>query len=49
MIDMKANRNDENCPTCSKRLVKVGRNGKFRCSNPHCSVIFVKKHNDRKS
>jgi len=49
MMNAKANKNVEECPTCRKRLARVGRNGKFRCSNPKCSVIFVRKDNDRES
>jgi tRNA(Ile2) C34 agmatinyltransferase TiaS len=48
-MNKKANRNAENCPACRKRLTKIGRNGKFRCSNPKCSVVFVRKDDDRKS
>lgn len=43
MTDMKANKNAEQCPTCSKPLTKVGRAGKFRCSNPQCLVVFVRR------
>ena len=49
MMNAKSNKNVEECPTCRKRLVRVGRNGKFRCSNPNCSVVFVRKDNDRGS
>jgi uncharacterized Zn finger protein (UPF0148 family) len=49
MINKKTNKNAEKCPTCRKPLAKVGHTGKFRCSNPKCSVIFVKRYNDRKS
>jgi len=48
-MNKKANKNAEKCPTCQKTLAKVGRNGKFRCSNPGCSVVFVRKDDDRKS
>ena len=47
MMNAKANKNVEECPTCRKRLARVGRNGKFRCSNPNCSVVFVRKDDDR--
>jgi len=48
MMNKKANKNVEKCPTCGKPLVKVGRNGKFRCSNPGCPVIFAGSDDDRK-
>jgi len=43
MMNEKANKDADKCPTCGKRLTKVGRNGKSRCSNPGCRVIFVRK------
>jgi tRNA(Ile2) C34 agmatinyltransferase TiaS len=49
MMDTKANKNAEKCPTCRKALAKVGRTGKFRCSNPECLVVFVSRDVDRKS
>ncbi len=44
MMNKKAIKNADKCPTCGKRLAKVGRNGKFRCSNPECRVIFVRRN-----
>jgi hypothetical protein len=49
MTDTKANKNGERCPTCRKLLTKVGRNGKFRCCNPACPLVFVEKDDDKKS
>jgi ssDNA-binding Zn-finger/Zn-ribbon topoisomerase 1 len=49
MKDTRANKNGEKCPTCTKPLTKVGRTGKFRCSNPQCSVIFVRRDDGRRS
>ena len=49
MTDTKANKNVERCPTCRKPLTKVGRNGKFRCCNPACPVVFVGRDGDKKS
>ncbi len=49
MMDTKANKNAEKCPTCGKPLAKVGRTGRFRCSNPECLVIFVRRDDCRKS
>jgi len=49
MMDKKTSKNTEKCPACRKSLARVGRNGKFRCSNPRCSVVFVRLDNDKKS
>jgi hypothetical protein len=49
MTNTKANKNVERCLTCSKPLTKVGRNGNYRCCNPACRVVFVRKDDDRKS
>ena len=49
MMDKKANKNAERCPTCRKPLTKVGSAGKFRCSNPECLVVFVRGDDGRKS
>ena len=49
MMNRKTGKNGEGCPTCSKPLARVGRNGKFRCSNPKCSVVFVRLDNAKKS
>ena len=49
MMDMKANKNAEKCPTCRKPLAKVGHASKFRCSNPECPVVFVRRDDDKKS
>jgi hypothetical protein len=49
MTDMNANKNAEQCPACRKPLTKVGSTGKFRCSNPQCSVVLVRRDGDRKS
>jgi hypothetical protein len=48
MTDTKTNKNAEKCPTCRKLLTKVGRTGKFRCSNPECLVVFVRRDGDKK-
>ncbi len=42
MMDTKANKNAKECPACRKRLAKVGRAGKFRCSNPGCPIVFIR-------
>lgn len=43
LMDKKANKNAEECPTCAKPPTKVGRTGRFRCSNPECLVVFVSR------
>jgi predicted RNA-binding Zn-ribbon protein involved in translation (DUF1610 family) len=43
MKDTKANKNVENCPTCGKPVTKIGHAGKFRCCNPECPVVFVRR------
>jgi tRNA(Ile2) C34 agmatinyltransferase TiaS len=49
MMDAKADRDGQKCPTCRKPLAKVGRSDKFRCSNPGCPVVFVRTDDDRKT
>ena len=49
MIKRKADKNAEKCPACRKPLAKVGHNGRFRCSNPECPVVFVRREDDGKS
>ena len=49
MTDTKANKNVERCTTCRKPLTKVGRNGKSRCCNPECPVVFVRRDDAKKS
>jgi hypothetical protein len=48
MTDTKANKNAEGCPTCRKPLTKVGHNGKSRCRNPACPVVFVGRDDNRR-
>jgi hypothetical protein len=49
MTHAKGNKNADKCPTCRKPLTKVGNTGKFRCSNPDCSVVFVGRDDYRQS
>ena len=43
MTDTKANKDTGKCPTCRKPLTKVGHAGKFRCCNPECPVVFMRR------
>jgi len=43
MTHTKPNENAEKCPTCRKPVTKVGHTGKFRCCNPECPVVFVRR------
>jgi hypothetical protein len=43
MAHTKAKKSAEKCPTCRKPVTKVGHAGKFRCCNPGCPVVFVRR------